>query len=74
MAIGFVATTTMTIRPVSMGWVYSPIGQTTPDVFSDVSILFGCRIKRGKWRKFVTLNIEEGVEPVAPEPKAVNRS
>ena len=71
MAIGTVATTTMAIRPVSP-WdgLYSSCQLAGyPDVFSDViHIVLDLHQEVLQWVKVVTLNIEEGVEPVIPEP------
>ena len=71
MAIGTVATTTMAIRPVSRGdGLYSSCQLARyPDVFSDViHIVLDLHQEVLQWVKVVTLNIEEGIEPVVPEP------
>ena len=71
MAIGTVATTTMAIRPVSRGMDCTAPANwpDTPTFFSDViHIVLDLHQEVLQWVKVVTLNIEEGVEPVVPEP------
>ena len=71
MAIGTVATTTMAIRPC-FPWdgLYSSCQLARiPRRFSDViHIVLDLHQEVLQWVKVVTLNIEEGVEPVIPEP------
>ena len=73
---GTVATTTMAIRPVSRGmdWTAPAIWPDAPPTFSDViHIVLDLHQQILQWIQVVTLDIEEGVEPVIPEPKAVNK-